>query len=93
AARCAFCGDLELSLCSTLVEGPTWEEALDHQLQAQPAAIAAAAATADAVGDTVQAATKRRIAAMGVLTAPSSAAAGLDLTRCQWVPVDKSLRD
>ncbi|CAM9467454.1 unnamed protein product [Ectocarpus sp. 6 AP-2014] len=30
---------------------------------------------------------------MGILTAPSSAAAGLDLTRCQWVPVDKSLPD
>lgn len=47
----------------------------------------AAAATAAAVGDTVETATKRRVAAMGILTAPSSAAAGLDLTRQEHSPV------
>lgn len=33
AARCAFCGDTELSLCSTFVEGPTWEESVGQQLE------------------------------------------------------------
>lgn len=33
APRCAFCGDTELALCSTLVEGPTWEESVGQQLE------------------------------------------------------------
>ncbi|CAN0105151.1 unnamed protein product, partial [Scytosiphon promiscuus] len=86
APRCAFCGDLELALCSTLVEGPTWEEALDDQLQAPSASSSA--------GDDLEAAAKRRIAAMGICGAPSAGdESNVDLTRCQWVPIDKSLRD
>lgn len=31
--RCAFCGDDELSLCSTMVQGTTWEEELTRAAQ------------------------------------------------------------
>lgn len=33
ATRCDFCGDDELSLCSTMVEGTTWEEELTRAYQ------------------------------------------------------------
>lgn len=31
--RCDLCGDEELSLCSTMVEGPTWQEAVSRRLE------------------------------------------------------------
>lgn len=33
AVRCDLCGDDELSLCSTMVEAPTWEESVTSRVE------------------------------------------------------------